>query len=206
MVHRLPSPYPARSEKKALEKRIFRNSDVVDAAKNLLGCGVYTKIDGHLTGGIITETESYAGVNDKASHAYGGRRTKRTEIMYRRGGVAYVYLCYGIHVLLNVVTGEIDVPHGVLIRAIHPTHGIDVMMKRRNKSRHEKMLTNGPGSLTAALGLTVHFTGTPLDSESLWITLGSIKDFKTTPRIGIDYAEECIDLPYRFVAKSNCLQ
>jgi DNA-3-methyladenine glycosylase len=203
MVHHPSPPNPSRSSKKTLEELVFRNPDVVSAAKNLLGFGLFTKIDGHLTGGIITETEAYAGVNDKASHAYGGRRTPRTEVMYRQGGIAYVYLCYGIHALLNVVTGDVGVPHGVLIRSIQPTNGIDIMMLRRKKTRQEKSLTSGPGSLTAALGVTVRYTGTPLDSESLWIIdLGfRINNFETTPRIGIDYAEECIDLPYRFVAK-----
>jgi DNA-3-methyladenine glycosylase len=198
---RPPRPIPDFSIPLGIERLVFRNPDVVDAAKNLLGCALFTKIDGHLTGGIITETEAYAGVHDKASHAYGGRRTPRTEVMYRQGGVAYVYLCYGIHALLNVVTGEADTPHGVLIRAIQPTHGIDVMMERRKKTRLDKSLTTGPGALTAALGVTVRYTGTPLNSESLWLNLGSrITTFETTPRIGIDYAEECIDLPYRFVA------
>jgi DNA-3-methyladenine glycosylase len=114
-----------------------------------------------------------------------------------------VYLCYGIHALLNVITGEAGVPHGVLIRAIHPTHGLDIMMQRRKKKKLDALLTNGPGSLTAALGVTVAYTGTPLDSESLWISdLGNEPpQFDITPRIGIDYAEECIHLPYRFVVR-----
>ncbi len=187
-----------------LERLVFRNPDVVEAAKNLLGCSLFTRIDGHLTGGIITETESYAGVEDKASHAYGGRRTPRTEVLYRQGGVAYVYLCYGIHALFNVVTGDAGVPHGILVRTIQPTHGIEIMMQRRKKTRLDPTLTGGPGALTAALGITVRLTGIPLDSESeaVWIAPGiKIKEFQTTPRIGIDYAEECVDLPYRFVAK-----
>ncbi len=184
-----------------VDKLVFRNPDVVEAAKNLLGCSLFTRIDGHLTGGIITETESYAGVEDKASHAYGGRRTLRTEVMYRQGGIAYVYLCYGVHALFNVVTGDAGVPHGVLVRAIQPTHGIEIMMQRRKKTRLEPSLTGGPGALTAALGITVRYTGTPLDAEPVWVAPGiRIKEFKTTPRIGIDYAEECVDLPYRFVA------
>lgn len=204
MVHHPPSSHLPRSEKKALDILVFRNPDVVEAAKNLLGLSLFTHIDGHLTGGVITETEAYAGVNDKASHAYGGRRTARTEVMYQQGGVAYVYLCYGIHALFNVVTGESGVPHAVLIRAIQPTHGIDIMMERRRKTRLDRTLANGPGALAAALGITVAYTGTPLDSASLWIAnLGfKINEFETTPRIGIDYAEECIDLPYRFVCKN----
>lgn len=205
MVYHLSSPNNRRQEeKKALEALVYHNSDVLAAGKNLLGLGLFTEIDGYLTGGIIIETESYAGVEDKASHAYGGRFTKRTEVMYARGGVAYVYLCYGIHALLNVVTGEAGVPHAVLIRAIHPTHGIDIMIERRKKKRLDSSLTSGPGALTAALGVTTRFNGAPLDSKSLWIAdLGiKVKEFETTPRIGIDYAEEWADRPYRFVAKN----
>ncbi len=164
---------------------------------------LFTFFDGHLTGGIITETESYAGVLDKASHAYGGRFTKRTEVMYRQGGIAYIYLCYGVHALLNVVTGPAGAPHAVLIRACLPTHGIDIMLKRRKKLKVDKTLTTGPGALTEALGVTVLYTGSPLDQFPIFITdLGAkIQSFKTTPRIGIDYAEECAHLPYRFVAE-----
>lgn len=202
MVHHPPSPHPlSAKERSKLETLVFLNPDVVAAAKNLLGCSLFTRIDGHLTGGIIIETESYAGVEDKASHAYGGRRTARTEVMYRQGGVAYVYLCYGIHALFNVVTGEAGVPHGVLVRAIQPTHGIEIMMQRRKKTRVDPTLTSGPGALTSALGITVRYTGTPLDSEAVWIAPGiQIEEFTTTPRIGIDYAEEWVDLPLRFVA------
>ena len=96
----------------------YQSDDVVFLARSLLGKSLLTFLDGKLTGGIITETEAYAGINDKASHAYGGRKTKRTEVMYREGGVCYVYLCYGIHYLFNVVTGKKDVPHAVLIRGI----------------------------------------------------------------------------------------
>ena len=186
-----------------LGKLVYLNPDVVEAGKNLLGLSLFTKIDGCLTGGVIIETESYAGIEDKASHAYGGRLTKRTEVMYRQGGIAYVYLCYGIHALLNVVTGAEGVPHAVLIRAIHPTHGTDVMLERRKKKKLDHSLVSGPGALTAALGVTTLFNGQSLDSESLWIAdFGiQVKKFETTPRIGIDYAEEWATRPYRFVAR-----
>jgi len=202
MVDYATPPHPSRIEKETLDKRIYRNNDVVDAAKNLLGLGLFTNIDNSITGGIIVETEAYAGINDKASHAYRGRCTKQTEVMFRLGGIAYVYLCYGIHALFNIVTGDVGVPHAVLIRAIQPTHGLDIMIRRRKKKQIDATLSNGPGALTAALGITVAYTGVPLDSESLWIIdLGiHISQFETTPRIGIDYAEECVSLPYRFVA------
>ena len=202
MVSHPQSIHPS-CQKKALSKTIFRNSNVIEAAQNLLGKTLFTQIDGHLTGGIISETEAYLGVEDKASHAYGGRRTKRTEPMYQRGGIAYVYLCYGIHCLLNVVTGEEGIPHAVLIRAIRPTHGIEIMLERRKKKQLDATLTKGPGALTAALGITLAQNGSFFDSSTLWIEDLGLHPlaFDATARIGIDYAEEWAHFPYRFVAK-----
>src|SRR5436190_15707600 len=113
-----------------LKKSFYQRDDVVEIAKELLGKYLVTNFNNKLTGGIITETEAYAGIIDRASHAFGGRRTARTEIMYNEGGTAYVYLCYGIHSLFNVVTNKKNIPHAVLIRAIHPTHGIKKMLAR----------------------------------------------------------------------------
>lgn len=177
----------------------YENPNVVEVAQNLLGKLLLTRIDGVLTGGYITETEAYAGVTDKASHAYNGRRTQRTEVMYRQGGVAYVYLCYGMHALLNVVTGEKDVPHAVLIRALEPTFGLEAIQERR---KHKKPLTKGPGTLTQALGVSLKENGVSLQSDSLWIEEGiKIHSIEATPRIGIDYAKEDASLPYRFIAQ-----
>lgn len=160
-------------------------------------------MNGDLTGGIIIETEGYAGVDDKASHAFGGRRTKRTEMMYRTGGIAYIYLCYGMHSLLNAVTGPEEIPHAVLIRAIRPIVGLEIMMRRRNKKRIDHSLCQGPGSLTQALGITMAQNGFSLDSDVLWISDVGLKisQIEITPRIGVDYAEECATLPFRFLAK-----
>jgi len=183
---------------KKLPLSLYQTSDVVNIAKTLLGKLLCTHIDGHLTGGIITETESYAGITDRASHAYGGKRTPRTEIMYHAGGVAYVYLCYGLHSLLNVVTGPQETPHAVLIRALHPTHGLAHMHTRRKS----KNLTQGPGALASALGITCALNGTPLSSDTLWIAdIDLILDEKQIvigPRIGVDYAGLDSKLPYRF--------
>lgn len=177
----------------------YWRSDVVQVAKDLLGKTLFTCIDGQLTGGIIIETEGYAGVVDRASHAYSGRRTKRTEVMYSSGGVAYVYLCYGIHCLLNAVTAEEGTPHAVLIRALHPTHGIDVMLQRRKKTALDATLAAGPGALTSALGITLEHNGLSLASESLWIAEGiAPENILVGPRIGIDYAGPDAHLPYRF--------
>jgi len=193
-----------------LKKDFYLRDDVVQIAKELLGKYLFTKFNGKITGGIISETEAYNGIIDRASHAYGGRRTGRTEIMYREGGTAYVYLCYGIHSLFNVVTNAKEIPHAVLIRSIHPTHGIDVMLKRRKKKSVDKTLTNGPGSVGQALGIHYSHTGLSLHGNKIWIedknyiaaapiAIGA--QIEITKRIGIDYAGEAIHYPYRFVLK-----
>src|SRR5947207_949048 len=115
-----------------LSRSFYTRNDVVQISKELLGKYLFTKFKGTITGGIITETEAYAGITDRASHSFGGRRTSRTEVMYAEGGTAYIYICYGIHSLFNVVTNKKEIPEAVLIRAIHPTHGIELMLKRRN--------------------------------------------------------------------------
>ena len=152
---------------------------------------------------MITETEAYAGVGDRASHAHGGRRTQRTEPMYDRGGLAYVYLCYGIHHLFNVVTNEADVPHAVLVRAGAPLLGIDIMRERRGKQGPDKTLLAGPGSLAKALGITTSLTGASLSGDQVWIEDRGIEipddKISTGPRIGVDYAGDDAQRPYRFV-------
>lgn len=190
---------------KILPLSFYRDADVTIVAKNLLGKALFTQIDGILTGGIIIETEGYAGVNDRASHSYNNRRTPRTEVMYSAGGVAYVYLCYGIHHLLNAITGDEGDPQGVLIRAIKPIWGIETMLRRRNKGQLDKTLTNGPGALTAALGVTLKQKGIPLNSPTLWIAETGIKpeEIVSGPRIGVDYAGEDALLPYRFRMKEE---
>ncbi len=180
---------------KSLPISYFRE-DVLIVAKDLLGRSLFTQIKGELTGGIIIETEAYTGIHDRASHCYNNRRTPRTEVMYSEGGVAYVYLCYGVHHLLNIITGEKEIPQGVLIRAIRPTHGIETMLKRRGK----KPLANGPGTLTQALGITLKQNRTPLNTSLLWISKEKKEAAKivASPRIGIDYAGPDALLPYRF--------
>ena len=143
-----------------LQADFYQREDDLLISRELLGKVLYTNFHGELTSGIIVETEAYAGTTDKASHAYGGRRTKRTKIMYSPGGYAYVYLCYGIHHLFNIVTNKENIPHAVLIRAIQPRDGIEIMLQRRNKKKVDHSLTSGPGSLTRALGITVKDLGT----------------------------------------------
>jgi DNA-3-methyladenine glycosylase len=171
----------------------------------LLGKVLCTQLDGLLTKVVITETEAYAGVTDKASHAYGGRRTRRTEPMFGPGGIAYVYLCYGIHHLFNVVTNVEGTPHAVLIRAGEPLAGVDTMLTRRTRTDIDSTLLSGPGSLAQALGIDSTLTGTDLMSDVIWIEdhqiLVSPDEIVAGPRVGVDYAEEDALLPYRFRAK-----
>lgn len=180
----------------------YRRDDVVLIARQLLGKALFTCIDGALTGGIITETESYRGPEDRASHAYNNRRTARTEPMFQAGGIAYVYTCYGIHQLLNVVTNQAEIPHAILIRAFFPTHGLETIAKRRKKELSDPCLTKGPGCVCQALDVTKMHNNCALDCSSLWIenTPFSIskKLIQTGTRIGVEYAKEDALLPWRF--------
>lgn len=184
-----------------LPKEFYQRDDVVQIGKDLLGKTLMTNIGGVKTGGMIIETESYAGITDRASHAYGGRKTRRTAVMYKAGGIAYVYLCYGIHFLLNAVTSSEENPHAVLIRGILPTVGLPTILERTNKDRLSKTKIQGPGSLTKALGITLAHNGLSLSSDLLWIEEGkTIPEEKilVDPRIGVAYAKEDALLPYRF--------
>jgi DNA-3-methyladenine glycosylase len=200
-----------------LEKDFYLQEDVVQLSKELLGKYLCTKIDGKLTSGIITETEAYAGEIDKASHAYNNRRTNRTEIMFGEGGIAYVYLCYGIHHLFNVVTNYKNVPHAILIRAIKPDEGIKTMLERRNidptKENMEsvktgkKKIAGGPGTASQALGIKTKHSGIDLTGNVIWIEDRGIKINKKEiiagPRVGVDYAGEHAKWPYRFIWTAN---
>lgn len=187
-----------------LSQDFYIREDVVEIARELLGKVLCTRIGDSLTKAVITETEAYAGVADKASHAFGGRRTKRTEPMFGAGGVAYVYLCYGIHHLFNVVTNVSGTPHAVLIRAGQPRVGEKVMLARRQRPVTDARLLAGPGSLAKALGITTGLTGVSLQGRQVWIEDCGIEldaaAITIGPRIGVDYAEEDADCPYRFVA------
>src|ERR1700737_2960076 len=152
-----------------LPLEFYRRDDVLKVSKELLGKILVTKWDDVVTSGRIVECEAYAGEIDKASHAAGGRRTARTEIMYAHGGVAYVYLCYGIHHLFNVVTSDKDQPHAILIRALEPLTGIEEMLMRTGKKKLDHTLTKGPGNVSKSLGIHRHHTGTSLLSRKLFI-------------------------------------
>lgn len=189
---------------KLLPKSFYKNPDVVDVSLKLLGKVICTNINSVFTSGIITETEAYCGRNDKACHANNGLRTNRTEVMYGEPGRAYIYLCYGIHHLLNVVTNRKGLADAVLIRAIRPLEGIEWMKERRGTD-DPKILTDGPGKLTQALGVTTDLNTTNLSESPLWIEDRGItfKDEKIniSPRIGVDYAEEDAQKPWRFFVK-----
>ncbi len=191
-----------------LPRDFFNRDDVVTIARELLGKYLVTEVDGVRTAGMITETEAYDGVRDRACHAYGGKRTKRTEVMYRQGGTAYVYLCYGIHHLFNVVTNAEGTPDAVLIRSIRPAEGIDTILERRGHTKLSAKTASGPGTLTQALGIhTQHHNGLDLFSPPILIEDHGVtiapNTIEATPRIGIDYAGEDALLPYRFVVSSE---
>jgi DNA-3-methyladenine glycosylase len=193
---------------KPLSRAFYTRADVLVVAKELLGKVLVTEFDGFRTSGIIAETEAYAGVDDRASHAHGGRRTARNEPMYARGGTIYVYLCYGIHHLFNVVTNVAGIPHAVLVRAILPLEGTAVMAARRNVLRPT---TSGPGTLTQALGIRTHHSGGDLLQGPITIEDHGLyvpdEVLLIGPRIGVDYAGADALLPYRFrIAPSHASQ
>lgn len=185
----------------------YSNQDVLFLAQNLLGKVLFTEIGDAITAGIIVETEAYFGVQDKASHAYGGRRTNRTEPLYSHGGISYVYLCYGIHHLFNVVSSVEDDPHAVLIRAVEPLIGKEIMEDRRNMPSSKAAISSGPGSAAKALGIDQSFNKKDLTGDEIWIEDHGIlykpDEIITGPRIGVAYAQEDALLPWRFFVKNN---
>jgi DNA-3-methyladenine glycosylase len=180
----------------------YTRDDVVAISRDLLGKLLCTRINGGLVKAIITETEAYAGTDDRASHTYGGMRTARTEPMFAEGGIAYVYLCYGIHHLFNVVTNVEGIPHAVLIRAATPVAGEKLMLRRRGKKHLVKTLLGGPGSVSKAMGITTRLTATSLQGDRIWIEDAGLEvpDIVTGPRVGVAYAGADAARPYRFIA------
>jgi DNA-3-methyladenine glycosylase len=190
-----------------LDIEFYRRQNVVQIARELLGKVLVTNWKGVLTTGRIVETEAYTGVIDKASHAAGGKRTPRNEIMYGQGGYAYVYLCYGIHHLFNIVTNSEDVPHAILIRALDPIEGIEEMLLRTGKKKLDHTLTRGPGNVSKAFGIFTKHTGVSLLGNKIFIADDGVKyskkEIAASPRIGVDYAGSDALLPYRFYIKGN---
>lgn len=183
--------------------------DVVQIARDLLGTYLVTNLDGGITSGMIVETEAYQGVTDRASHAYNNRRTARTEIMYWKGGTAYIYLCYGVHSLFNIVTNQADIPHAVLIRGIIPISGIGIMLGRTGKDRISMESGIGPGKVSSLLGIHYSQTGTSLVGDRIWLEQRKIEikdgDIISGPRIGVQYAGPDALLPYRYMLRKELL-
>ena len=194
-------------EKVKLPESFYLNTDVVHLAKSLIGKYLFTFIDGVTTGGYIVETEAYNGAIDRASHAFGNRNTPRTSTMFMEGGIAYVYLCYGIHEMFNVVTSVEGQPHAILIRAIDPTDGIEAMLWRRNMETLKPNITRGPGSVAKALGISRAINAISLQEDTLWIEDRGLaipdEEIASGPRVGVDYAGDDALLPYRFYVKGN---
>lgn len=190
-----------------LPESFYQRENVVLIAKELLGKTIHSMVNGELTSARITEVEAYSGLNDKACHANNGIRTKRTEVMYAEGGHAYVYLCYGIHHLFNIVTNARDRADAVLVRTVEPLEGVDIMLERRRKESLDKTLTSGPGTLSQALGIKTktHYGKWLLDND-IWLEDSrnlSSDEIITSTRIGVDYAEEDALKPWRFYIKDN---
>jgi DNA-3-methyladenine glycosylase len=193
-------------EMKKLPLSFYLRDDVVKIARELLGKVLVTNWEGELTSGRIVETEAYAGEGDKASHASKGR-TNRTEVMYSEGGTAYVYLCYGIHQMFNLVTNKAGIPHAILIRAVEPMEGINIMLERTGKKKLDDNLTKGPGRVGKALGFHTSQCGLSLLSDQLYIADDGFQvpqsDIVSSPRIGVDYAGTHAEWHYRFYLKNN---
>jgi DNA-3-methyladenine glycosylase len=191
---------------KKLPLSFYRRHDVVSITRELLGKVLVTNWDGQCTSGRIVEAEAYAGDVDQASHAFRGR-TPRTKVMFEEGGRAYVYLCYGIHQMFNIVTNKSDIPHAILIRALEPLEGIDIMLERTGKKTLDHTLTRGPGNVGKALGFHTTQCGTELNSNEIYIVDDGFKVSEDmlgiSVRIGVEYAGIDAKLPYRFFIKGN---
>jgi DNA-3-methyladenine glycosylase len=193
-------------EYKKLNLSWYQRDNVVEIARELLGKVLCTNFDGQITRGKIVETEAYSGTNDRACHANGHRKTRRNEIMFEAGGHAYVYLCYGIHHLFNVVTNIEGMADAVLIRAVEPIDGFETMMRRRKLQTLDRRLSAGPGMLSEALGIKTHHYGIRLDGGDIWIEDGKGSENQqivSTTRIGVSYAGEDALKPWRFYIKEN---
>lgn len=183
----------------------LQSTDVVGLSQWFLGKAIFVDSSHGMLGALITETEAYAGIDDRASHAHGNRKTRRTSVMYKPGGRTYVYLCYGIHHLLNFVTGPENEPHAVLIRAVLPFQGISHQIHNRKLSAVNRQSFTGPGKVTQALGLDLthndlELNGLPIAVYDVGL-VASPENVLQTARIGVDYAGPDAALPYRFIWK-----
>lgn len=192
---------------KKLPRSFYRRTDVVAIAKELLGKIIVTDIDGIFTSARIVETEAYMAHVDRASHSYNGRRTARNEHMYSPAGTVYVYICYGMHTMLNVVTNDRDIPDAVLVRAAEPISGIDIMLKRTGKKVLDNTLTRGPGNLAKALGISKAHSGSLFGDANIHLYDDGHKlkeeQIGASKRIGVESAGDDALLPYRFYVRGN---
>ena len=190
-----------------LPREFYTRADTLQIARDLLGKTLVVPTDtGERVSGMIVETEAYCGIEDKAAHSYGGRRTKRTETMFAAGGTAYVTFIYGMYFQFNAVVGAIGVPHACLIRAVEPLEGIETMKTRRGSGMKETNLTSGPGKLCIAFGIEKAFNNQDLLGETVWLEDGvniEPDEVGVGKRVGIDYAEEYVEKPWRFWIKDN---
>ena len=189
-----------------LPRDFYLRSNVLTVARDLLGkLLVVPARNGKRVSGKIVELEAYRGPEDRAAHSYGGRRTRRTETMYGIGGTAYVFFVYGMYNQFNVVSGPAETPHAILIRALEPVEGLELMRKRRG-GQPDHNLTNGPGKLCIAMGIDRTLDNADLTGNRVWIedaTKLAPRLIASGPRIGIDYAEEWVDKPWRFWIRGN---
>lgn len=194
-------------KRRKLDRAFYRQADVVEAARGLLGKVLVTRVGGLRTAGRIVEAEAYCGRGDRACHAHGGRRTSRNEVMYGEGGHAYVYLCYGMHTLFNVVTNRARCADAVLVRAIEPVEGVAEMARRTGKKAEDYRLGAGPGLLTRSLGITREMSGVSLLGDEIWIEDWGeevrAEEIVASPRVGVGYAGGDASLPWRFRVKGN---
>jgi DNA-3-methyladenine glycosylase len=192
---------------KKLPLSFYNRKDVVKIARELLGKIIVTNFNGQITSGKIVETEAYVGFIDKASHSFDGRRTRRNEHMYSAPGTAYVYICYGMHNMMNIVTNEKEIPDAILIRAIEPVQGIEIMLERTGKNKLDTTLTRGPGNVGKALGIFKHHSGLFLLDEQIYLLDNGDKiadeNVGIGKRIGVESAGADAFLPYRFYVKGN---
>jgi len=192
---------------KKLTNEFYDREDVIQIAKELLGKILITKFDGIITSGRIVETEAYIGITDRASHTYNGKRTARNEHMYSEAGISYVYICYGMHHLFNVVTNKKNIPDAVLIRAVEPLRGIEDMLIRTGKLKLDNTLTKGPGNVGKALGISKEHSGLNLLGNKIYVADDNVvfdkSEIGISKRIGVEGAKEAALYEYRFFVKGN---
>ncbi len=188
-----------------LQKDFYLRDDVVAIARELLGKIVVTRFNGKFSSARIVETEAYAGTIDRASHTWAGRRTARTEIMFGEGGHAYVYLCYGIHHMFNIVTNKKNIPEAVLVRGVEPLEGKNIMVQRSGKLKFDTSIGRGPGNVGKALGILTMHTGSNLQRDDFFLADDGYRavDVLVSKRIGVNYAGNCANWLYRFFLANN---